>query len=135
MRARKKIAIISTDISLQGQLESYLSGIGHRIKVVQNYGDELTALVESFDPDLVIVDPEVPGLTGVEISLYLRRISPMPILMLSSYRAAKNQLRLLDTGSADYLSRPLGFPDIAARIDRILSLNGEEKDEIDIFGS
>jgi two-component system KDP operon response regulator KdpE len=135
MKARKRIAIVSADIILQSQLKSYLSDIGHSIKVVQNYGDELDSLVESFSPDLLIVDPEAPDLTGVEIGLHLRQISSTPILMLSSFGTPKNQLRLLDTRSRDFLGRPFGFPDLAARIDQILSIDGSEKDEIDIFGS
>jgi two-component system KDP operon response regulator KdpE len=135
MKTAKKIAIISSDITLQCQLKSYLSDMGHSIKVVQNYAEELDSVVESFGPDLYIVDPEAPEMTGVEIGLHLRRISATPILMLSSFRTAKNQLRLLDSRSRDFLGRPFGFPDLAVRIDQILSLNRGASGEIDIFGS
>jgi DNA-binding response OmpR family regulator len=119
MKSAKRIAIISSDVTLQSQLKSYLSDMGHSITLVQNYSDELDLAVESFAPDLFIVDPEVPDLTGVEISLHLRQISSIPILILSSFRTSKNELRLLDTRSRDYLGRPFGFPDLAARIDQI----------------
>jgi DNA-binding response OmpR family regulator len=135
MLTAKKIAIISSDMALQSQLQSYLSDMGHLIKVVQNYAEELDSVVESFGADLFIVDPEAPEMTGVEIGLHLRRISETPILMLSSFRTAKNQLRLLDSRSRDYLGRPFGFPDLAVRIDQILSLKRGANGEIDIFGS
>lgn len=109
MKSAKRIAIISSDVTLQSQLKSYLSDMGHSITLVQNYSDELDLAVESFAPDL----------TGVEISLHLRQISSIPILILSSFRTSKNELRLLDTRSRDYLGRPFGFPDLAARIDQI----------------
>jgi two-component system KDP operon response regulator KdpE len=90
---------------------------------VQNYdvretasGEEGLRLVRQTSPELVILDLGLPDRDGMELIGEIRRLSPAPILVLSSRSDEKGKVTALDLGAADYVSKPFGVDELMARI-------------------
>jgi two-component system KDP operon response regulator KdpE len=90
---------------------------------VQNYdvretasGEEGLRLVRQTSPELVILDLGLPDRDGMELISEIRRLSPAPILVLSSRSDEKGKVTALDLGAADYVSKPFGVDELMARI-------------------
>jgi two-component system, OmpR family, response regulator len=71
--------------------------------------------------DLAILDIGLPGLSGLEVLKRLRgRRSTMPVLMLTAFDTMEDQVRGLDLGADDYLSKPFDLPGLEARVRALL---------------
>jgi two-component system, OmpR family, KDP operon response regulator KdpE len=122
----KKVLVISTDIALYQRLNSQLSPEEYCFTLVQKTDEELRTSIEEVAPDIIIVDPDISTLRGVEVSLLIRQWTPTPILILTVARTLENQVRALDLAAEDYLSEPFAISHVARQIDHILELNRAE---------
>ncbi len=116
-----KILIISNDLSLYRRLEIVLITEGYQVFYNQSTDTQLKSVLDEMNPDLVIVDPEVPSFRGIGISLLVRQFSPAPILMLTPASTDQGEIQALNMESADYLSEPFDIRLVTARIEQILS--------------
>ncbi len=121
MKRNKKILIISSDQKLQERLQTNLEPRGFLISNAECSEDELCRIIESIGPDLIIVDPEIPGLEGLVCSLISRRWSKAPILIVSAAGADEDTVRGLDLRSPNHLTKPFPIEELMAKIDLILS--------------
>ncbi|HDN80076.1 MAG: DNA-binding response regulator [Chloroflexi bacterium] len=71
-------------------------------------------------PDLVILDIMMPGMSGWEVCRELRRISSVPILMLTALGEEEHKVRGLEEGADDYLVKPFSTAELVARINALL---------------
>ncbi|HEX7718748.1 MAG TPA: response regulator transcription factor, partial [Woeseiaceae bacterium] len=90
---------------------------------VQNYdvretasGEEGIRMIRQTGPELVILDLGLPDRDGMELISEIRRLSPAPILVLSSRSDEKGKVMALDLGADDYVSKPFGVDELMARI-------------------
>ncbi|HEV3425748.1 MAG TPA: response regulator [Paraburkholderia sp.] len=67
-------------------------------------------------PDLVIVDLSLPDVDGTEVIRELRGWSTVPVIVLSARSREVDKVGALDAGADDYLTKPFGLPELAARI-------------------
>jgi DNA-binding response OmpR family regulator len=121
MISDKKILIISDDVVLHSRLKSNLNDWGYGIDEVAHNEDDISSLIDKINPDLIVVDPDMPTLRGVKICLHIRRISPAPILMLTTEKTEENEIRCLDVHSKDYLSQPFDMAALAIRVENLLT--------------
>ncbi len=119
----KRILIISDDPVLLEFLQHHLKEGGYQVAKTEDVGDQLQAVLEEKSPDLIILDAMMPWLEGIEIALRLRRWCQTPILMLSTWRAGKDQVRALDLEAPEYLSEPFNAGGLLQRLGEILSSN------------
>ncbi len=118
----KKILVISTDVLLNERLQKQLSREDYHLIYTRKTDIGLKTIIEENSPDLMIVDPGISDLRGMDISLRIRRWTPVPILVLTTARTENNEVRALDLTAEDCLSEPFDMAIIAARINNILSL-------------
>jgi DNA-binding response OmpR family regulator len=104
---QKKILIVSGDSVLLNLLQKALSASNFQVVSVEETSDEVDSLVKAGQPDLVIVDIMVPKMKGIKVSLSIRRKCDVPIIMLTSRLAEKEQVRGLDLSSEDHLSESI----------------------------
>lgn len=74
--------------------------------------------------NLILLDINLPGLSGIETLQLLKetpRLRNIPVAMLTAQRTAETVLQCIRSGAADYFVKPLDFPEVMRRIDRILS--------------
>ncbi|MEN6392324.1 MAG: response regulator transcription factor [Anaerolineaceae bacterium] len=89
---------------------------------VQSVGDGSVALqaIEEFQPDLVVLDIMLPGMSGLEICRKLRAQSTIPVIMLTARGEEFDRVLGLEVGADDYLAKPFSFRELLARIRAVL---------------
>jgi CheY-like chemotaxis protein/glycosyltransferase involved in cell wall biosynthesis len=104
-------------------LRKRLTELGYVIKVETNASKGLE-LYDSFKPDLVIVDINMPGLSGIEIIKCIRerRKSQVPIMVLSGNLEDDMITKSFDLGVNDYMKKPLSLNEVCARIKRLIGV-------------
>ncbi len=96
---------------------------GYSVAVAENARD-LLAKVKQENPDVVLLDVEMPEVSGLEALKILRReYSPdkLPIIMVTAKSQSEDIVEALDLGASDYLTKPIDFPVALARIATQLS--------------
>lgn len=70
-------------------------------------------------PDLILLDAEMPGMTGYEVCVALKKdvtLANIPVIFVTSHKDQEHELRGLDLGAADFLSKPVSEPLLLARV-------------------
>src|SRR5574341_1321393 len=84
-------------------------------------GEEGLALLQQFAPDLVILDILLPDINGHALCRQIRSITDVPILIFSGYAVdVQDQIRGIDCGADDYLTKPVDFDLLKAHITALL---------------
>ena len=79
-------------------------------------GAEALAAARRIPPDVVLLDVILPDLGGVEVCRRLRQETAVPIIMLTARRAEAEKIVGLDAGADDYVTKPIGAGELAARV-------------------
>ncbi|MBI2238066.1 MAG: response regulator transcription factor [Actinobacteria bacterium] len=87
-------------------------------------GEEALAAAATFDPDLVVLDLNLPVLDGLAVCRQLRNRSSVPILVLSVREDESDKVAALDLGADDYLTKPFGTDEMMARVRALLRRAG-----------
>lgn len=115
-----RIAILEDDVALAGLVEMTLAEAGHTCEV---YGDGqlLTRGLHRSTCDLLILDWNVPGLSGIEVIEWARSNLdvPPPILMLTSRSAEEDVVAGLSAGADDYVIKPVAPSVLKARVNAL----------------
>jgi two-component system alkaline phosphatase synthesis response regulator PhoP len=114
-----KILVVEDDRSIQTIVCTYLENAGFRVVCVD---DGLTALAAARDyqPDLLILDLNLPGMDGIEVAARLRQESDVYILMLTARTEEADRVAGLRIGADDYLTKPFSPRELVARVEAIL---------------
>ncbi|MBN1537942.1 MAG: response regulator transcription factor [Anaerolineales bacterium] len=89
---------------------------------VRAVGDGSIALqsIEEYQPNLVVLDIMLPGMSGLEICRRLRAQSSIPVIMLTARGEEFDRVLGLEVGADDYLAKPFSFRELLARIRSVL---------------
>ncbi len=79
-------------------------------------GPEGLELFKMWQPELVLLDIMLPGMDGREIARQIRAISDVPIIFLTASGSEKDRVQALDEGADDYIMKPFGIDELAARV-------------------
>jgi two-component system KDP operon response regulator KdpE len=83
-------------------------------------------MAAAFQPDLVVLDLNLPALDGLSVCRQLRVWSPVPILVLSVREDEADKVAALDLGADDYLTKPFGIDELLARVRALLRRAGAQ---------
>ena len=83
-------------------------------------GEKSLTLFYEHDPDVVVLDVGMPGKSGFEVLTEIRRISDVPVIMLTAHGDEMEQVRGLELGADDYVVKPFGHLALLARIKAVL---------------
>ncbi|MCI8464774.1 MAG: response regulator transcription factor [Lachnospiraceae bacterium] len=108
----RTIAVIDDDVHIGSMLEEILTREGYRTLRAYS-GTEALLLLEREQPDLLLLDLMLPGLSGEEV---LKRISGIPVIVLSAKADIQDKVSLLLDGAADYMTKPFDTRELLARI-------------------
>ncbi|HHX62579.1 MAG TPA: response regulator transcription factor, partial [Epulopiscium sp.] len=111
----EKILIIEDEEKIVRFIELELKYEGYKIEKAYNGRDGLElALTQSFD--LILLDIMLPGLNGIEVLRRIRRVSQIPIILLTARDAVVDKVSGLDGGANDYMTKPFAIEELLARI-------------------
>ncbi len=113
------ILLIDDDVRLCRLMIEFLSDYGYLIQAVHNGALGLARAIEDHF-DLILLDIMLPGLDGFEVLTQLRRRSNVPVIILTARGAREDCVRGLNGGADDYLSKPFGPEELAARIEAVM---------------
>jgi two-component system KDP operon response regulator KdpE len=96
--------------------------LGREGFLVETVNDGLAALdkVSELNPDLLLLDLTMPGMSGIEVLAELSDTHPIPVIVLASEAAASAVARGLDHGADDFVAKPFHPAELAARIRAVL---------------
>lgn len=101
-------------------VEKHLSNLGYQIKTAQT-GNDGIKLIEAFIPDLVIVDINMDGMSGLDVVKYLRsKSNKVPIMVMSGNTDEDTIVDGFDLGIDDYMKKPVQLSEISARVKRLI---------------
>lgn len=113
------IMVVEDDESLAAWIADYLNSHDYQVSVATR-GDDALELIRSDEPDLVVLDVMLPGLTGLEVCEKAREFYSHPILMLTAQSEEDDEIRGLETGADDFLPKPVKPKVLLARIKALL---------------
>lgn len=92
-----------------------LESEGYRVELVTD-GQNGLIKFRQLQPDLLILDWELPRMTGLDVCRRVRQSSHVPILMLTAKQSVKDRVEGLDAGANDYLVKPFELDELLARV-------------------
>ena len=113
------ILIIEDEPELVKVLRSYLENAGFDVLTAYRGDTGLTAW-QNRQPDLVILDLNLPGMDGLDVAREIRRSSGTPIIMLTARVEEADQLIGLEIGADDYIAKPFSPRVVVARVRALL---------------
>lgn len=114
-----KILIIEDEVELVKVLRSYLEQSGYQVIEAQR-GDKGLTLWQQHQPDLVILDLNLPGMDGLDVARHIRQKGDTPILMLTARVEEIDQIVGLEVGADDYVTKPFSPKVVVARVRALL---------------
>src|SRR5919201_1852609 len=125
MNAESSSLLIVDDEELNSEgLARRLRGRGFAVTVAKS-GPKAIELLGERRFDLVLLDIMMPGMTGLEVLKFLRRVDSLidlPIIMVTARGESEDVVEALELGANDYVTKPLDFPVVLARVRAQLAL-------------
>lgn len=110
-----RILLVDDEPGLRRTLAIALRAQGHDVLTAADGRTALQAARDD-DPDLMVLDLGLPDLSGVEVLRQLRAWTSLPVIVLSARAESTDKVEALDLGADDYVTKPFGVEELAARI-------------------
>ena len=110
-----RILVVDDESEIRLFLRATLKANQH-IVIEADTGLKALAEVKINEPDLIILDLGLPDIDGVEVTRRVRKISQIPIIILSVRNRETDKIQALDAGADDYLTKPFGVGELLARM-------------------
>lgn len=124
------IMIVEDDPVIREELTFLLESENYQVLPVSDF-ETVLEQVRSACPDLVLLDLGLPEHDGLSLCTAIREFAP--IIVVTSRTSTLDELRALNLGSDDYVTKPYNIPVLLARIKAVLRRNGGESAEPDIL--
>jgi len=116
---KSRILVVDDDIGVLKSVRANLQARDYEALTAMD-GLEALEVIEREMPDLVILDISMPRLNGFEVCRRVREWSQVPIIMLSARQDVEEKVRCLNSGADDYVTKPFGVNELAARVQAVL---------------
>ncbi len=120
------ILVVDDEPQIRRVLRSTLTFRGYEL-VESATGEEALELARKSKPDLILLDVNLPGISGIETCRELRRFTAAPIIMLTVRNAERDKVVALDAGADDYVTKPFGIEELLARVRASLRRHASEE--------
>ena len=123
MKHRARVLVVEDDDVIQVSLVESLADAGFATTGLRD-GSTLEATIESFRPDVVILDWMLPGRDGPELARVIRSRSDSSVIMLTARDEMSDRLRGFEAGADDYVVKPFAVAELIARLGAVLRRSG-----------
>ena len=127
------LLITDDDMHLRKLVKTYGELEGFHCEEAET-GNQALEIIESLSFDIIVLDVMMPGPDGFQVLEKIRRVSPVPVIMLTARDEEYDKLRCFDLGADDYLSKPFSPKELMARIKAVLRRTGKNQTESIAFG-
>jgi len=119
LSGKSKILVIDDDVNICELVRLYLEKEGWEVHTVYN-GEKAVKVFSDIAPDIVILDIMLPGMDGWQVCREIRKISNIPIIMLSAKGETFDKVLGLELGADDYIVKPFEPKELVARTKAVL---------------
>jgi two-component system KDP operon response regulator KdpE len=109
------ILVVDDEPQIRRVMRTTLSSQGYSV-IEAKSGEEALEKLRAERADLILLDVNMPGTSGLETCREIRRTSDVPIIMLTVRNTEKDKVQALDAGADDYVVKPFGAEELMARI-------------------
>jgi DNA-binding response OmpR family regulator len=120
----RRILLVDDDPSLLVVLAEQLHDDGYEVATARD-GQEALRRLEAGWPDLILLDLMMPKVDGLALARQIKASADLPIIVLSAIDTADSKAKLLDEVAEDYVAKPYHYPELRARIQRVLRRLGD----------
>jgi DNA-binding response OmpR family regulator len=117
----KRIAVVEDEVYMREELCDMLQKDGYLVEAITEFEDA-ARLLAALRPDLVILDLNLPEISGFQICQELKNKTAIPVLVLTSRDQVKDELQAFQLGADEYLTKPCRKDRLLARVSNILML-------------
>jgi two-component system KDP operon response regulator KdpE len=110
-----RILVVDDDPQIRRAMKATLTARGYEVSDART-GDEALDKLRAEAYDLILLDVNMPGSSGMEICRVIRSTSDVAIIMLTVNNTEKSKVEALDAGADDYVTKPFSMPELLARI-------------------
>ncbi len=129
----QRILIVEDDEKLQSELEIFLNHNGYEAESLKVFDDTIRDILD-IAPDLVLLDINLPGADGEYVCKEIRKVSNVPIIIITSRDSEIDELLSINYGADHYITKPFNIQILLAKIGSVLRRNSsanDVKDKID----
>ncbi len=119
MVSKQKILIVDDDVNIAELISLYLTKECYETKMVHD-GEAALRELNSFQPNLILLDLMLPGIDGYQVCREVRTRSQVPIIMLSAKGEVFDKVLGLELGADDYIIKPFDTKELVARVKAVL---------------
>lgn len=123
------ILVVDDDPSIRRMLQLLLSDAGYRVSLASS-GEEALAYLDLITPDLVLLDLMLPGVHGQEVTARIKADTSkpfIPVILVTGQNDQRSKVMSLDAGADDFLSKPVEFAELLARVRGMLRLQRSQR--------
>lgn len=131
----ERIYVVEDDESIRELLKVALEGFGYHIKAYESAEPALLDMKDD-NPDMAIFDLMLPGMDGLSAIKLIRQdtqLKNMPVICLTAKDKELDKVMGLDVGADDYITKPFGVLELAARIRSLLRRSSKEDNSNEII--
>lgn len=115
----KQITIVEDEDYMREELSDILRKAGYETEEIKDFSNITDQLLQ-LSPDLILLDLNLPGMSGFEICREIKRKSSTPVLVLTSRDQIQDELHALDLGADEYLTKPCRKERLLARVANVM---------------
>ncbi|WP_420806795.1 response regulator transcription factor [Abyssisolibacter fermentans] len=119
MILNEKILVVDDEVTLLEVVKDYLKKENYDVYTAIS-GSEAIKLFKTIEPDFIILDLMLPDISGEDVCRHVRKISAVPILMLTAKSSEDDRIEGLVLGADDYLTKPFSPRELVMRVKAIL---------------
>lgn len=127
----RKILVVDDEVSIRDLLEMVLIREGYTVEIAED-GKTALLMVDSFDPDLIILDLMLPDMDGHEVCRKITSEKQTPIIMLTAKNDIIDKVVGLELGADDYITKPFETRELLARIKSLLR-RANKHEEVEVI--
>jgi len=116
---RQRILVVDDEPELRRMLRRYLETDGFEVAEVTN-GEQALTRIRTDPPDLIVLDVGLPGMDGFSVLRETRKLSDVPVIMLTARTDEVDRVVGLTIGADDYVAKPFSPRELVARIRAVL---------------
>ena len=114
-----KLLIADDNADIRDILSTFAEGAGFEVTTASN-GREALELAVQGDVSLLLLDVMMPGLDGFEVCREIRKVSDLPIIMITARGEDYDRIMGLELGADDYVVKPFSPAEVMARVKAVL---------------
>ncbi len=132
---KERLLLVEDDVDLSRVLASQFELDGYQVEVAHT-GKEALEKVSEFQPEVIVLDLNLPDVDGLKLCKQIRSLTKAPVIILTVRDNLSDKLKGFEMGADDYLTKPFEYLELEARVRACLRrarLVTPKKEEID-FG-